>query len=167
MNVGSITIKGGTSVTPPKGEDNPPVVEDKPLGVVIGDITAAAGETVKVPVKVKVSKDTPVVGASVKLADTDQYTCVDVEDNDDELEEAGASLSYASYIKNSKTALMYVVFDKGTFDGEYLLGTAEIKLNSNLSSGTKVELKLSEVQFGDSNGTALEYGLNVGNIIIK
>ena len=159
---GLVTAAGGDSESEPTKP-----VENKPLGVVIGDVTAKAGETVQIPVKVKISKSTPVVGASVKIKDTDEYSIVSVEDNDDELEELGASSSFGNYIAKSKTALMYLIFDQNSFDGEYLVGTVNVKLNSNLSSGTKVKLNLDEVLFGDSEGKALDYGINAGTINIK
>ena len=159
---GLVTAAGGDSESEPTKP-----VENKPLGVVIGDVTAKAGETVQIPVKVKISKSTPVVGASVKIKDTDEYSIVSVEDNDDELEELGVSSSFGNYIAKSKTALMYLIFDQNSFDGEYLVGTVNVKLNSNLSSGTKVKLNLDEVLFGDSEGKALDYGINAGTINIK
>ena len=159
---GLVTAAGGDSESEPTKP-----VENKPLGVVIGDVTAKAGETVQILVKVKISKSTPVVGASVKIKDTDEYSIVSVEDNDDELEELGASSSFGNYIAKSKTALMYLIFDQNSFDGEYLVGTVNVKLNSNLSSGTKVKLNLDEVLFGDSEGKALDYGINAGTINIK
>ena len=147
---------------------------DDKLNITASTVKAKAGDVVEIPVLINIPDDVDTYGVGFNYnIDSDKVEFISVTKGA-ELEAAADDIVVESnYIPSQNLVVNYSLFPNAkdqtasVIHGKYVFATFKLKLNSDLKSGDKLPINITDMAYATKDGKAMTLTSKIGNIVIK
>ena len=134
--------------------------------MVIPTITAKAGDTIEVPLMMRMPKGNEAIGLYYHIQiDGSKVEYVDCVANEELKKKIGGFLD-VGFDSEDKVQILSSLFDNKV-EGEFVIATLKLKVNSDLKSGDKIYFNVEDSAFTNSDAQDYPFQGEVGYIVIE